>query len=241
MQEQKTPGEIGGKLTLEGRLVAYKKPRREAVGAEEQLQVREQVSSILKREGVTEAVRIADGSSESISADHQSGLLRHQLRGHSPQGEQGTWDVCQRLVQRLNREGANWGPPSKPRGPEQGIDWEARDGERVLRIQVTNAVRDTNLWRSLGRHGTVSDTRTVEQAADDLRDAIKHKSERKITIKEHRGEITLALRATHAAGHAFSAVTQAFKKRHGSWASGLGFESIWVVGPNETLTVRLDD
>jgi hypothetical protein len=48
------------------------------------------------------------------------------------------------------------------------------------------------------------------------------------------------LDATRLPAHGFDAVVEAFRSRWGAWTKGLGFDEVWVVGPSESLTWRLD-
>ena len=58
-----------------------------------------------------------------------------------------------------------------------------------------------------------------------VRSAIEHKV---IYADRH---IVLALDATDSPRASLSAVAKEFRRLHGAWASGVGFASIWLVGP----------
>jgi len=185
----------------------------------------------------TEAIRVADDSERSSSADVTTeGNVMETILGHAPRGEAGTLDVCAILVERLNQEGAHWTAPSHPKGQEVGIDCEAKDGSRVLQVQVTRLPNST-LWEQLGRAGTVTLDRSLEEAAKDLRLAIRHKE----TIPPSQcADITLAINALDTIGHAVNGVAEAFRHMYGKEVAALGFKAVWVVGPVPALTMRLD-
>jgi len=108
-------------------------------------------------------------------------------------------------------------------------------------VQVVRAVVDPNLWRTLGIAGAVSQNVSATEAANSIKAAVELKaSDRKIPTKDRR-TITLALDATRLPGLAFDAVVDQFRVDHGSWANGLGFSAIWLVGPVPRLVWRLDE
>lgn len=103
----------------------------------------------------------------------------------------------------------------------------------VLRVQVVRAEQE--IWRQLAKtHMANARHANIAAAADSLRRAIER--------KQHRRDpgVVLALDADYAGSFAFKEVVRSFRERHGGWARALGFQAIWVVGPSEVLTVRLD-
>ena len=232
---------LDGQVDLASKLIAHKLPRK-SINEEERIS--EQSVSILKKEGATEAVRISDSEGQAIAADaREDGSVDYSASGKSRQGETGNTEICQILVNRLNRDGANWGTPidvTKILGRrEEGIDCEAKDGEKVLKIQVTRAERDPKFWKELNTSNGASRIKIFEELADDLRYRIQAKVGR-IPPKQ-RKELILALDATDTPGYAFQQVIDSFHNRYGDWAVEQGFLGIWVVGPNVTLTSRLDE
>lgn len=184
-----------------------------------------------------EVIRVVNGHlrSSSIELDEQ-GNLRHSIQGTSPRGEDGSVEVCNLLIERLNSDGACWGAASQPKGRERGIDCEAMYGARTLQIQVTR-LPARRMWAALANRRAVSCQTTVDGAADELRKAIKHKES---TPLADRPSITLAINALDTAGHALPAVAEHFRHKYGAEMSNLGFESIWIVGPIVSLVMRLD-
>jgi hypothetical protein len=55
-----------------------------------------------------------------------------------------------------------------------------------------------------------------------------------------RPKLVLALDATHLPLLAFDSVVESFREHCGTEVCAAGFQSVWVVGPTETLTKRLD-
>jgi predicted nucleic acid-binding Zn-ribbon protein len=182
----------------------------------------------------TETIAHGTASESSRTEQAADGTITFEAHGKSPQGEEGAEKVCQILLQRLNQAGANWS--NLLRSTEPGIDFEARDGSLVLKLQVTRVPSDSAVWASLGRSGTATGRfAAAEQAADALRSPIQQKS-----LKSPTG-VTLALDATLIAVHVLQSVIESFRQKHGSWASTLGFHAVWLVGPGPTFTFRLDE
>lgn len=188
------------------------------------------------------------GFSESLreglatyGSQEDSGELRFGLKGMPPQGERDTVRVCVTLIQRLNRDGADWGEPI---ASQSNDDVDCRSTRQSnpsehLCIQVVRAVVDPELWKRLRMSGTVDESRPVRVLAAHLRDAIDHK-QRQIPL-DRRGKLILALDATRLSAHAMQATVKCFRGEYGAWAGGLGFRAIWLVGPptSESLTSRL--
>jgi hypothetical protein len=187
----------------------------------------------------TEAIRVADSQKRSSATDlDANGTLSSKMEGPSPKGEADTLDVCRVLINRLNLDGGQWNELTRPDGPESGVDCVARDGQQDLFIQVTRAVSNRDTWQQLGQSGSVASTTTIELAADDLLSRARVKA--RGVPREQLSEIILALDAMDTASHSLKAVVTNFRKRHSSIVQALGFKAIWVVGPLESQTSRLD-
>jgi hypothetical protein len=182
-----------------------------------------------------DAVRLATDA-RSVAADLLGdGSVESSIQGQSPRGEEDTRRVCEILIERLNQDGKRWvlSEPPKEKTREEGIDCTARDGQETLKIQVTR-IGTQEFWKTLGDMGRVSIPTTAGLCADALRVAIEHKA---VVASRHT---LLALNAINTPQHAFVSVIESFRLRHGSWAAGVGFQEIWVVGPIPDLTARLD-
>jgi len=237
---------LEGQVQFHGKLVACKPPTgantlpplEKRANDSLTLTAREAVVAHGQGEG-TEAIRLSDDQAQSVAADLlMDGTSNLAIRGKGRRGEEGVKKVCEILIARLNQGGACWSEPKDLTGPEQGVDYEAHDGTKILKIQVTRAIQDQELWMRLAKAGErTKQYQTADEAADELRDAIKAKE--KIPPGQ-RKEITLALDATETPGQVFQLVVKSFQGRHGSWSRRLGFGTIWVVGPIAELTFRLD-
>jgi hypothetical protein len=54
-----------------------------------------------------------------------------------------------------------------------------------------------------------------------------------------RRKLMLALDAIRSPGYVEDPVMAAFLATHGTWAAGLGYQAIWLVGPTAELTHQL--
>jgi hypothetical protein len=187
--------------------------------------------------GFSESEREGRASAADENAD---GSISYALTGPSPQGEEDTLAVCRKLIAKLNRAGSNW---SEPVLGTAGVDCEAcnpLDEEKTLSIQVVRAIVDPEFSRHLSEVGHIQGRDDMERLAQYLRDAIGHKaSEKKIPTRLRSG-LVLALDANRLSHLTLDAVVEEFKIHHGDWASSLGFKEIWLVGPVDDLTWRLD-
>lgn len=234
----------GGTIRPHGRLVIVKESLNVSKAVTDQVQIGDNVIAVLRREKEITSVRIADSSRQSISANIlEDGSVDYLIRGRSRQNEEGVLEVCEILIERLNQDGAKWKNPKDigrvEAREEQGIDCQADDGEKSLSIQVIRAEIDSSVWKSLSETGETSARLPAEAAADSLFAAIEKKALR--TPKHQRSQITLALDATETVGHTFGPVLKSFASRYRIRAKEFKFNEIWLVGPNVSLTSRLDE
>lgn len=184
-------------------------------------------------EGGDTIVTGGDGHDTSVQADPAGPVdVRVGRRPSTPESELRT---AQLLVQRLNQAGAQWAPPQLTNASardERGVDCEASGpNEQRLKIQVTTPERAA--WPELARGSEYRARTSAEVLVEALRVAIKAKRTRSDP------EIHLALDAVHAPAHALRSVAEAFRRQHGRWATGVGFQEIWLVGPSVDLVQRL--
>jgi hypothetical protein len=181
--------------------------------------------------------------SRRLSADLEGAQVKTSVSGEGSRGESANQVVATILVKRLNEDGASWSEPqlaARDSRAEEGVDFKAHDRSNtslVLHVQVTKAMADGEYWRALNQNAVASDTRHVDQAADDLMTAIDRKFT--ITASQQRASLVLALDAIKTPGHALQPVATSFAARHGPWASRLGFQAIWIVGHSVALTRRI--
>lgn len=235
---------LDSQITPTGRLIAHKLPKKDIKRTNEEEAIYDQGVVILKKGEVTEAIRISGSKGQSISADtHEDGSVDFSIGGKSRQGEVGVTEICQTLVSRLNQDEAKWGKPidvaTAPGRRVDDIDCMACDGPKSLKTQVTRAERDPKLWEKLNTINEVNKRTTSEEMATALKAAIQTKANK--LSSQQRKELILALDATETPSHAFQPVIDSFRNKYGKWAVEQGFQGIWVVGPNVTLTSRLDE
>ncbi len=200
--------------------------------------------AVLKRGDTVRAVRKQGEGEHAVAADvgeHQDVVL--SLEGPASHGEDNVGRVAGVLVQRLRSSGRSWSEPRIVAGlgarAESGIDFEidGADGSIVL-AQVTRADTNRELWACLADVGQIQGRYGLNKTAGALRDAI----EKKARIPEgDRRVMSLVLDATLVAGHAMPPVIEEFRRQHGEWARGIGFQAIWCVGPVQELVWRLDE
>jgi len=175
----------------------------------------------------------------SANADQgKDGILSYMLNGSSPQGEEDTLSACRILVSKFNHAGGNWNQPIKGDGV---VDCQAADRqceERKVYIQIVRAIVDTELWKTLNLEGKVERSDNSAVLAEQIKSAIDAKAQ-KIPAVSRRG-LVLALDATRLPVLGFDAVVGDFRSKWSAWASTLGFDSIWLVGPSESLTWQID-
>jgi hypothetical protein len=216
LQHRRQSADAGGNLRLSGSLIARK------------------ISST-----GAEATRVVDTpASAAVDKFDADAPIIYSVTGDGPQGERMTIAICQILVERMNELGEHWSAPTKPEGPEQGIDCVSTSGAEGLFIQVTRAIGDETLWQELARSGSVARSAKEEDLADELFRAISHKE----TIPPvDRKNIVLALDAYLSSGTTIPSVVSVFRSKYGKSIRSLGFRSVWVVGPTTAHTTKLDD
>jgi hypothetical protein len=189
--------------------------------------------------GFTESERQGRAAS---AQDHGDGSVSITLTGTSPQNEDDTVPACSILVRAMNQQGETWNQPSAVEESADDADCTATNVDAAiapLRIQVVRAIVDQEVWRDLEQSGKLSKPNVaVEKLADFLVAALNKKIGR-IPLKQRKG-LVLALDANRLPGLTFDVVVDCFRERHGGGLAEAGFQSVWIVGPTEWLTKRLD-
>lgn len=152
-------------------------------------------------------------------------------------GEQGTVEVCQRLVDHLKGQSINWGSPTKFDGREEGVDCVCQTAEGVIRLQVTRALHDDEFFATLDRHKAVNACPTNLELAQGLWESIEHKAER--TTETDRKSLVLVLDASEVFMNNDSEPLKLFATRFGDKAKALAFRAIWLVGSHRLLVTQL--
>jgi hypothetical protein len=193
--------------------------------------------------GRTVGFRESDRGGRVASADdHENGFISMALVGTSPQGEEDILDACRILVRAMNRTGETW---NEPVVGSDDIDCRATNATslavRPLSTQVVRAIVDPEMWQTLATSGTLAKSEAaIEEVADLMADALQKKLDpRKIPFKQRSGMV-LALDATRLPALALDSVVKIFQGRHRASLTCTGFQSVWIVGPTESLTKRLD-
>jgi hypothetical protein len=203
--------------------------------------VSESTVVVKRRDETIIGYRFQDSEGKSVAADSTPSALTFSIAGASRQNEQGVRNVCTILMRKLNHEGAHWQSCidlTKNTSGDPEVDCELSDGHNILKIQVTRAHTPPSFWKTLWRYQRSSDALTPEFAAEILKEAISAKARR--CTKSQRRRLVIALDATETPSHTFNPVIHCFAERYTNWIGSLGYCSIWLVGPNITLTRRLD-
>jgi hypothetical protein len=201
-------------------------------------------SALQKREeeaiGYSESPRQGRAAAASMG---KNGNLSYSLSGSSPQGEEDTLRACQILVTKLNEAGGDWDQPSLVcDGPVDCAAIDREDASCRLYIQVVRANVDSRSWATLNQTGKIEETGVAKQTlVEQIKAAIEAKAnDRKLPMATRRG-LVLALDATRLPASGFDSVVREFRSKWGDWANKLGFDGIWLVGPLDSLTWRLDE
>lgn len=174
------------------------------------------------------------------SADqHDDGLMSFSISGSSPQNEEDADTACQILINVLNTTGAKWANLVKGKEP---ADWEVFDMEvpnRKLSMQVIRALTEKNIWKQLNNQKSF---KVVNISRGQLVDEMKNAIEKKLHKYDEviRQNLVLVLDANRLPILGFDDIRTEFQQQLGDWIKLTGFEAIWLVGPNESLTWRLD-
>ncbi len=181
--------------------------------------------------------RSVDGREAGVDVTDEGRVIAHTT-GPTPRKDDRERRCGQILVNHLNAQGSRWGAPQLAPGGrnEQGVDCIAVDTEDdtiKLLIQVTMVDR-TDTWKQLSQTKAAAHPETtVAEVVEAVRAAIEEK-------RYHpKNGIHLALDATDSISSALPPVTDAFRTAHGEWTAGLGYEGVYLVGP-ENLVARLD-
>jgi hypothetical protein len=199
----------------------------------------EVVAHLRGANGTDAAVRIS-ADDAAISADALAGTeLARSVKAKPRHNEEGTDKVCSLLLAKLNQNGESWKNLRCPEGGASDVDWTAENDEGdVLKMQVTRAESSKPFWRGIGKGDVMCNLQSENAAMQNLKDAIVAKSSG--LPASQKEALLLVLDATETPDLAFAQIVDSFRAYHGKWAKGLGFKSVWIVGPVEDLVHRLD-
>ena len=171
---------------------------------------------------------------------NEDGVITQMLAGESPQNEQGTREVCERLAMAMTRATAEPWSYSPPPERENGCDGFVVSSEGKCEVQVTR-VCGIN-WQLLNKTGVVRNEYQVCKAVENIQAAIDHKTvltkdNPRAIPDQQRSNLILAIDSSRVPAFALDQVIDVFRKLR---VSGLGFKGIWLIGPCEELCWRLD-
>jgi putative FmdB family regulatory protein len=212
------------------------------ISAREDIEVTDHFAGIGERDGKKIGYRESERNGRLTAADQlDDGSFSYSISGSSPQGEEDTLHTCKLLVTVLNSMGGNWNDPTLSEGVADCISIDKINSNRKLSIQVIRGIADQGLWRELGQRGSFNESGlNREQLALEIKASILRKaSDESIPLVSREGLI-LALDATRLPVLGLDDVVEEFQSRFGTWTRGLGFDAVWLVGPQPSLISRLD-
>lgn len=171
------------------------------------------------------------------------GNIEVDISGAAPVNEDGVREVCERLVRRLNADGASWGPVVEGDDVPGTSDVDAiarclEDTSLILRMQVVRASNNGARWRALREQGRIAEQTDVVAVADELIEPIARKAAK--YPADQKRVLTLVVDASQLASHTFDPVLLRCRDHHGQVLQAAGFAAVWVVGPADPVVFRLD-
>ncbi len=159
-----------------------------------------------------------------------------EITGRPPQNEEDTARVCELLATVKSSDGVRFRAVEQS---DRDVDGELHsDTDEVQEIQVVRAWSESDLWRTLSIESHAQRSLTISEAIELLRVAIDNKRNR-LPVAQRR-KLILALDAGRLPGLALEPVVAALLAGDRSGILSAEFAEIWLVGPNERLTWRLD-
>jgi len=206
------------------------------------MKVTEHISVLKQKDGenigYSESDR--DGTTASSYINDQD-EIEFEVKGNSPQGEQDTLHVGQILIKVLNNSGDNWSELKSGDGVADCIAYDQNNRKKKIEIQIIRASIDENLWKQLANIGQINDVKVkINKIVSDIKNTIDAKGNERTIPSNYRHTITLALDANRLSAYTLDNVVKKFREKYAKEVKSLGFKSIWIVGPREELTHRLD-
>jgi hypothetical protein len=174
----------------------------------------------------------------AADADMADDGVTSELTGSSPRGEEDTLHACRMLVSALNKAGSQWQDPVVGEGLCDCQAVDRRGNRTMLCVQVVQGSVESKVWKELAHKGKVVQRANVDDAANWMKAAIEHKAGR-IQTADRKG-LVLAVNAIRLPALRLTAVGENFRSRWCTWTGELGFDSVWLVGPDEDQCWRLD-
>lgn len=194
------------------------------------------------RDGNLAGFMESEGTNQYSAAEvDEDGTVSSWISGSPVQGESDTVSVARVLVKVMNAHSDQWELADEP--SVGGVDCFLRhrlDPARQIKVQVVRAIVDAKLYRKLATAKSVVEVHLdPEEIAGRMFDAVMKKA--KHYQLQLRRELVLALDAMRVSVCTMSSVTEAYRCNFGQGTRKLGFAEVWLVGPVDSMTQRLDE
>jgi hypothetical protein len=202
------------------------------------------MSGRLQAEHIHDAKRVGyrerDDHGTNADADLASGAASQTVSRPPSHNEDDMLEACRILISALRACGEDWMEPEEGQGAADCVACH-RVSRRTLEIQVVRADVSPEAWRSFSAGQTHAPPPSqIAGLANTLKGAVEHKTGPGALAPSSRNRLVLALNARSLPRLAFDDVVIEFRSRFGNWCRGLGFTAVWLVGPTQTMTHRLD-
>lgn len=194
-----------------------------------------------QKDGETVAFRESLRREMSSRANTQkTGSLYSYVVGRPVQGENDSRRTCGILANALNRRGGNWSVANEILG-NKAADCILKDLTQgtELEIQVVRVVINSDFYLTLAHLGECEEAElSPVKLAHCIFQAVQKKSTQ--LAPDARHGLVLAVDATRVSVYAMPAVINQFRERFVGSTLEQGFREVWLVGPTDTMTYRLD-
>jgi hypothetical protein len=193
------------------------------------------------RDGRLAGFNESEGPDQYSAAEaDENGMVSSWINGNPVQGENDIASVGRVLVEAMNAHGGQWELADVH--PVGAVDCFLRhqlDPTRKLEVQVVRAIVDSKFYRKLKSAKSVVEVHLdPEEIAGRLFAAVTKKAERYSMLQ--RRELVLALDAMRVSVCTMSSVVDAYRCNFGQRSHDLGFAEVWLVGPVDSMTQRLN-
>jgi DNA-directed RNA polymerase subunit RPC12/RpoP len=193
------------------------------------------------RDGKLAGFMESEGTNQSSAAEaDEDGTVYSWISGNPVQGENDTVSVARVLVEVMNKNSDQWElADESPVGAVDCFLQHRLDPARQLEVQVVRAIVDAKLYRKLAIAKSVVEVHLdPKDIAERLFNAVTKKANH-YPVQLRRG-LLLALDAMRVSVCTMSSVIEAYRCNFGQRTRNLGFMEVWLVGPADSMTQRLD-
>lgn len=193
------------------------------------------------RDGGLAGFKESEGPDQYSAAEaDENGMVSSWINGNPVQGENDTASVGRVLVEAINAHCDQWELADE--SPVGAVDCVLRhqlDPARRIKVQVVRAIVDPRLYRELATANSVVEVHLdPEEIAGRMFDAVMKKAEH--YPLQLRRELVLALDAMRVSVCTMSSVIKVYRCTFGQRTRNIGFMEVWLVGPVDSMTQRLD-